>query len=116
MMKSVELEKYERYAWLGKLSQNTNKTFAEIISVFGTLENAWDESKNSLLRNVMFSKDTLIERFYDERLRDEARFECEKALKSGMSLLSPEDEDYPRLLKEYSRKPFLLYCFGEREK
>ena len=115
-MKNDELGRYERYAWVGKLSQNTNKTFDEIVSVFGSLENAWNESKNSLLRNAMFSKDVLTERFYNEKLRDEARFECEKALKTGMTLLSPEDENYPLLLKEYSRKPFLLYCFGETRK
>ena len=106
-------EYYALYNWLGKLSANTNKIYNDIIGIFGNVKDAWEESGNAMLRNTCFSSETVTEKFYSEKLREEALKQCEEALKKGMIMLTPFDENYPSLLREYSRKPLLLYCKGD---
>ncbi len=106
-------EYYALYNWIGKLSNNTNKLYNDIVGIFGTLQEAWSESKNAMLRTTCFSRDTVTEKFYCDKLREDALRQCEEALQKGMVLLTPFEEDYPSLLREYSRKPFLLYCKGD---
>ncbi len=104
-------DKYAMYYWLGRLGRPVAKIYDELTERFGTLENAWEESSH-VLRNTVFSCNTLNERFYDNSIKGESLRVCEGALKKNIRLLCPFDDDYPVLLKESSVKPFLLFCKG----
>lgn len=107
---------YAAHYWLGKLGKPAEKVYDMILQYFETLEAAWEESENALLKSVCFPNPLLTERFYSATLREEALRVCDAALRKKMTLLSPEDEAYPSLLKECSGKPFLLFCVGKPEK
>ena len=68
-------EYYALYNWLGKLSTNTNKIYNDIIGIFGSVKDAWEESGNAMLRNTCFSSETVTEKFYSEKLRSASRTE-----------------------------------------
>jgi len=108
-------EYYAMYYWLGRLGRSQKNVFAELMSFFSCLEEAW-RTPCSSLRNICFGPDVSDERFYDKRLRQEALSVCTKAIEKGQILVCTEDEDYPLLLKEYSVKPYLLFTRGDIKK
>ena len=85
--------------------------FSQVISLFGTAEKAW-EAPISRFQPLNLGEKILaaIEKVRKETDPEKELKKCEKL---GVSILTPADESYPKLLKEIYDPPFILYVRGQ---
>ena len=87
------------------------RTFQTLYQQFGSARKIWESSRRELLDSGLAERvcDTLC------GLREDSDLEGElaKAAELGISLVTWEDERYPKNLKEISSPPPLLYIRGE---
>jgi len=97
------------WSWLSIL---TKKRYDALLEVFGDLDKAFLELNESLLKNLGCREETVmktinrLEEFNSEVYEEEHK-------KRGLSFLTIEDPEYPRLLKEIGDPPIFLYYKGE---
>ncbi|MBA3825568.1 MAG: DNA-protecting protein DprA [Ktedonobacterales bacterium] len=84
--------------------------FARVLEVFGKAQIAW-EAPLADLRATGFD-DKLVEAIGRQRVKIEPEREMERLAHSGVTALTLRDDDYPRLLREISLPPAVLYVRG----
>ncbi|MEK7189026.1 MAG: DNA-processing protein DprA [Patescibacteria group bacterium] len=84
--------------------------FSKLRKSFPTLEQAWN-APLSKLEELGFTENALSE-FIRVRREINLDQELEKLARENISVVTVDDEDYPKLLKEIYYPPFLLYCRG----
>ena len=98
-----------RVAWSCILEIGPVK-FSQLISAFGTAEEAW-KSFDRQVDQFGWGPET-TPKILSARKKINPQKEYEKCLKHKITLLTPEDPSYPKLLKEIHDPPFLLYVTG----
>ncbi len=81
-----------------------------LLSFFGSAEKAWQASLADWEKSGLSSK--LVENFFQEKKNLDPEREWEKLHKEEISLISWNDPDFPKLLKEIPSAPFILYKKG----
>ncbi|MBI2050519.1 MAG: DNA-protecting protein DprA [Parcubacteria group bacterium] len=84
--------------------------FSKLRKAFPSLEQAWN-APLSKLEEVGFTENALSE-FIRVRREINLDAELEKLARENISVITVDDEEYPKLLKEIYYPPFLLYCRG----
>lgn len=84
--------------------------FNQLLSAFGSAREAW-HSKDKELDRFGWGQE-ITSKVIEKRRRVNVEKEFARCQKLGVKLLVPEDEAYPRLLKEIHDPPFLLYVRG----
>ena len=89
----------------------TPRRYQQMIAFFSSLDNAW-QGEFDEFRKAGF-EDSLISEFLEWRDKvDEEKIE--KVLKQeGITCLTKDDDDYPKLLKEIYDPPFCLFVRGQ---
>ncbi len=87
----------------------------QIKSYFPSLEYAWNTTNLNEFRQAGLTE-SLIEQIKLSRSRINPDWEMEKLAKTGVRLITIENENYPKQLKEIYRPPALLYLRGELQK
>jgi DNA processing protein len=85
--------------------------FQQLLSFFGTLEIAWSAPYESLRQAGLGEKVT--NSFIETRRMLDLETEIEKISKLGIQVLTLQDENYPRRLKEIDQPPPVLFVRGE---
>ena len=88
--------------------------FSQIISLFGTAQKAWQVNLSEFAPLNLGDKVTASIKITRETT--DLSKELKKCERFGVSLLTPDDDSYPRLLKEIYDPPFLLYVRGNIKK
>ena len=104
----------ERSYWLGfsNYSGIVTGKFAKLLAEFGTAESAW-KADVDLLTPIVGK--TFIPRFEEFRQRFSIA-DYENLLKEKkVGYLTLIDKDYPKLLKEIKKPPFVLYYKGNKD-
>ena len=99
------------YLGLAKIPCIGPVKFKKLQKTFLSLDQAWN-APISILSEIGFSESNIAEFF---RLRNEINLdqEMEKHEKEGISILTIEDQAYPKLLKETYDPPFVLFYRGK---
>jgi DNA processing protein len=102
----------ERIYWLGFAScSGIGPTrFGNLLSHFGTAENAWKAEEKELI--TVIGK-AFTEKFLSFRKEFSPQKYAEKIEKTNVSFLSQIDPDYPVLLKKSSNAPLVLFVKGK---
>ena len=87
--------------------------FKKLLTYFHSLENAWSADLNEF--NQAGLSQSLIEQIKKQRLKINPDWEMERINKEKISLITIEDKNYPKLLKEIYAPPPLLYIKGTIE-
>ncbi len=82
-----------------------------LLGAFGNAENAWKASTEELEGAGISSR--LVENFNKLRSSDTLERAWEDIQKKGIQVLTLEDEEYPRRLKEIDQPPPVLYLRGQ---
>lgn len=85
--------------------------FSQLISLFGSAEAAWKAPDSDVNRFGWGNE--ITPKVLQQRKRINPQKEYEKCLKHKVTLLTPTDSEYPKLLKEIHDPPFLLYVRGQ---
>lgn len=98
--------------WIA-LSTNLNigaRTFEKLYSRFSSMEEVWRASDNDFFANKI---DPKIINFVKEARKKDPDKELEKALNLGINIVTIKNKHYPKLLREISDPPAILYIKGE---
>lgn len=87
--------------------------FKKLLAHFPSLEQAW--SANFYQFSQAGLENSVIEQIKIKRPKIEPDLEIEKLEKEGIDLMTIEDKNYPKLLKEIYNPPALLYLRGKFE-
>lgn len=80
--------------------------FTQLLSHFGTAENAWNAKEKELIKVL---KPALTSQFLDFRKKFSFLEYEERMRKAKVSFLTLVDKDYPKLLKQIKNPPFVLF-------
>ncbi len=86
------------------------KGMKKIHECFGSYENAWNSKKDEYIKKG-FSYNISIEIYKSIQKIDPDKL-LSQEISNGVSLLIPEDKDYPFLLKQITAPPPILWCKG----
>jgi len=87
--------------------------FKKLLTYFHSLENAWSANLNEF--NQAGLSQSLVEQIKRQRLKINPDWEMERIEKEKISLITIQDKNYPKLLKEIYAPPQLLYIKGTIE-
>lgn len=85
--------------------------FRGLLNAFGTMQEAWNASPNQLMEAGLNQR--IIDNFLQVRRQIDLERIGQNILKSGIQVLTWEDENYPRRLKEIDQPPPVLYTLGD---
>ncbi len=88
--------------------------FKLLLDYFGTAEAAWD-APSSLLKKIKLG-DKLTDQFVDFRKKFQVSEYISMVTREHVSVLTLQDERYPKLLKQIPDAPFVLYVKGKKGK
>lgn len=88
-------------------------TFKKLLTHFESLENAWSANINEFT-SLGLNRPTL-EQIRTQRLKINPDWQMERLAKEKIDLITIEDKNYPKLLKEIYAPPALLYVKGKFE-
>ena len=88
-------------------------TFKKILNHFNYLSNAWSSNINEF--NQIGLNKSVIEQIRIKRSKINPDWEMERLLKENINLITIQDKNYPKLLKEIYAPPALLYIKGNLE-
>ncbi|OGZ36624.1 MAG: DNA protecting protein DprA [Candidatus Portnoybacteria bacterium RIFCSPLOWO2_12_FULL_39_9] len=86
-------------------------TFKKLLSYFSSLKEAWLADANQFIKAGL--NNSLIEQIKIKRQKIDPDSEMGKLEKEGIDLITIEDKNYPKLLKEIYNPPACLYCRGK---
>jgi len=86
-------------------------TFKKLLVYFKSLENAWSSNLTELSQAGL--NRSVIEQIRKQRPRINPDLEMERLSKENIDLITINDKDYPKLLKEIYAPPALLYIRGQ---
>ncbi len=95
---------------LNKINGLGPQRMKKLLSFFGTAEKAWQAGATDLEQSGIGP--AMTEKIITERPALNPDEEWGKLTRENIQLLTPEDLDYPRLLKEIPSAPFILYKKG----
>ncbi|NQV00682.1 MAG: DNA-protecting protein DprA [Parcubacteria group bacterium] len=84
--------------------------FKKLLTYFNSLEDAWSAEFNEFKQAGL--TEFVIEQIRKKRHKINPDWEMEKLDKQGINLITVQDKDYPRLLKEIYNPPAALYIRG----
>lgn len=84
--------------------------FKKLISYFGSLDIAWKAGVSELKQAGL--NQSIIEQINKQRPKINPDYEMEKLEKEKINLITIQDENYPKLLKEIYAPPAALYVRG----
>lgn len=85
--------------------------FRGLLNNFGDMQSAWNASTTQLMEAGLSQK--IIENFTQVRKQIDLDLICKNIEKAGISVLTWNDEVYPRRLKEIDQPPPVLYVKGD---
>ncbi|MYD11055.1 MAG: DNA-protecting protein DprA [Chloroflexi bacterium] len=83
---------------------------SRLLTNFGSAEELWRESDASVMRLSL--PPALLSQFCAARRKIDVAHEMDRVMQAGASLITLEDETYPRLLRSLPDRPILLYRRG----
>lgn len=86
-------------------------SFKKMLDYFGTMEKAWQSEIGELAKSGI--RKSAIENIRARKPQINPDFEMEKLDKEEINLITIQDENYPKLLKEIYSPPALLYVRGK---
>lgn len=102
----------DKWLWL-RLSVNLNaKKGMELLEALGGIDNVYASSRPEL-EALGFLKDNEIELLCKKNADESDSYRC-KLESEGAFILTPDDEDYPKLLLNSNNPPYLLFAKGKR--
>ncbi|MFH1610787.1 MAG: DNA-processing protein DprA [Patescibacteria group bacterium] len=87
------------------------KNFQKINTYFSSIKQAWDASHSELAKAGLADK--IISEIIETRNKINLDQELEKIFKQNINIVTLNDNNYPKLLKQISNPPFLLYYRGK---
>ena len=84
---------------------------ARLIEIFGSAEEILKQNADTLAREAQMNPSTAAH-FLRDAFAIDPEEELEKTEKYGGRILVPEDEEYPRALRELKEAPVALYVLG----
>ncbi|MBU2028810.1 DNA-processing protein DprA, partial [Patescibacteria group bacterium] len=96
---------------LNKINGLGSQRMKKLLSFFGSAEIAWQASAQDLEQSGIGP--AMTEKIIVERPTTNPDAEWEKLTRENIKLLTPDDLDYPQLLKEIPSAPFILYKKGD---
>jgi len=81
-----------------------------LLGFFGSAEKAWSASQEELIQSGIGEK--ISEKIILERKDIDPDLEWEKMEKANIRMITWEDEEYPKLLREIANPPYILYIRG----
>lgn len=87
------------------------KNFQKINNYFSNTKQAWHAPYSELTRSGL--QDKIISEIIEVRNKINLDQELEKIFKQSINIVTIEDKKYPKLLKQISNPPFLLYYQGK---
>ncbi len=87
--------------------------FKKILTYFNSLDNAWSAEIKEFKKAGL--TEFVIEQIRGKRPKINPDWEMEKLDKQGINLITTQDKDYPKLLKEIYAPPATLYIRGHFE-
>lgn len=88
--------------------------FNQLLKIFGTAKEAW-KADATKFENLGWGEKGL-KKLQEVKNTVDLEKELESLLSAGITLLTFIDEEYPKLLREITDKPFLLYLKGKIKK
>lgn len=86
------------------------RALEKLLAHFGSLELAWRATSGEIIKSGIGK--LAAEQIQHNRLKINPDLEFEKLLKENIKLVTMQDDDYPRLLKEIYSPPAMLYVRG----
>lgn len=96
---------------LNKINGVGPQAMKKLLGFFGVAENAWKASREGLEQSGIGP--SLAEKIMAERGAIDPGKEWEKLIRENIQILTPDNPDYPQLLKEIPSAPFVLYKKGD---
>lgn len=87
------------------------RTIAKLLQAFSSLEEVWQAGSDKLLKRGI--PNNIINKIISLRHKVDPNEELKKVERLGVKVITIQDKDYPRLLKEIPDPPALLYVRGE---
>lgn len=97
--------------WLSNIQGLGCKRVKDLIEYFGSAENIWNASLNTLLK-VNFIPKHLIHKIYMSKDKEKVEKQLENLNKKNIQFISISNPKYPKLLKEIYDPPSILYIRG----
>ncbi|NLF51016.1 MAG: DNA-protecting protein DprA [Leptolinea sp.] len=85
--------------------------FRGLLNAFGNMQSAWGASTSQLMEAGLSQK--IIENFYQVKKQIDLELIWKNIEKAGISVLTWNEDLYPRRLKEIDQPPPVLYVLGE---
>jgi DNA processing protein len=85
--------------------------FQGLLNTFGSMQKAWEASGDQLLEAGLSQR--IIENFHQVRKQIDLDKIWNNIQKAGIRVLTWDDEEYPRRLKEIDQPPPVLYILGD---
>jgi len=101
------------WIWASRLGRPINNIVDFLESEYGSIETAFEMVGKGELTCEISKKTRLAERLRDLSRIEEAQKIYNKAMCSGMRIISKKDDIFPAYLKEISCAPVVLYCYGK---
>lgn len=96
---------------LNKINGVGPQKMRRLMAFFGSPEKIWESDLSSLIRSEV--GENLANKIVAERTKINPESEWMKLEKENIQMFIETDPEYPRLLKEISNPPYLLYMKGE---
>ncbi|MCD6149471.1 DNA-processing protein DprA [bacterium] len=96
---------------LNKISGVGSQKIRKLIGFFGSAEKAWNAGSRELAKSGIEEK--IVGNILAEREKINSDEEWERMIKEDIEMITAEDENYPKLLKEIPNPPYSLYIKGE---
>lgn len=104
-------EKLKYYLALNKIPNLNYIKFKKLLNYFGSVENIWN-AKGDDFYNIPDIRKSTIEALLQYKEKIQLDEEYEKVIKSNLSVLTIDDDNYPCDLKNISDPPIVLYIKG----
>ena len=98
---------------LNKISGVGPQKIRKLVGFFGSARKAWNAGSRELAKSGV--EERIVGNILAERDKINPDEEWEKMAKEDIKMITVEDENYPKLLKEIPYSPYSLYVKGEMD-
>ena len=110
-MKSLENKKY--WVWLSLVNNIGSKIKQRLLEKYQNPELIYNATREELLQ-IQGIGEVLVEKILDYKIREEIKKHIEYMKNHNIDIISINDEEYPKLLKEIYDPPISLYIKGDK--
>lgn len=108
----IKLEDEKKYlVWLSSIDTLSVKKVNQLLAFFGNAKNIF-EADEVTLQGIRFLTDTERQKIRNKEQKKQIEGWMEKLHKEKIKIVTPQEEHYPRLLKNIVDPPYLLYYKG----